>query len=62
MLPVRSRSTGRTGIGGKDGVLVSKSIGMSKVNGRLSAEVHSPVERISTGVRMRGSGDVERGT
>jgi hypothetical protein len=36
--------------------------GMATVNGRLSAEMHSPVERISTGFRMRGSGDVERGS
>jgi hypothetical protein len=54
-----SRSTARSG--GKEGVLVSKS-NMTKVNGRLSVEVNSPVERISTGFRMRGSGDAERGS
>jgi ankyrin repeat protein/Mg2+ and Co2+ transporter CorA len=58
-VPVRSRSTARSG--GKDSLVV-KSNGMTKVNGRLSVEVHSPVERISTGFRMRNSGDVERGT
>ncbi|KAH7087591.1 hypothetical protein FB567DRAFT_569584 [Paraphoma chrysanthemicola] len=58
LLPVTSRSTMRSGA--KGDVLVSN--GMTTVNGRLSAEVHSPVERISTGFRMRGSGDIERGT
>jgi ankyrin repeat protein/Mg2+ and Co2+ transporter CorA len=55
--PAPSRSTMRSGA--KDVLMTS---GMTKVNGRLSAEVHSPVERISTGFRMRGSGDIERGT
>jgi ankyrin repeat protein/Mg2+ and Co2+ transporter CorA len=57
MSPAPSRSTMRSG--GKGGVHVSN--GMKKVNGRLSTEVHSPVERISTGFRMRGSTDIERG-
>jgi ankyrin repeat protein/Mg2+ and Co2+ transporter CorA len=57
--PVQSRSTMRSGA--KGGALSTKGNGMTTINGRLSAEVHSPVERISTGFRMRGSGDVERG-
>jgi Mg2+ and Co2+ transporter CorA len=58
LLPVTSRSTVRSGAKGD----VHVTNGMATVNGRLSAEMHSPVERISTGFRMRGSGDVERGT
>lgn len=57
LLPITSRSTIRSG--GKGDLRISS--GMTKANGRLSVEVHSPVERISTGFRMRGSGDVERG-
>jgi len=46
-----SRSTIRSGErnGGKEGA----KGGMVKVNGRLSVEVNSPVERVSTGFRMR---------
>ncbi|KAJ4337606.1 hypothetical protein N0V87_004562 [Didymella glomerata] len=53
-----SRSTA-----GKDAVYVTThGNGMATVSGRLSAEVRpTPVERISTGFRMRGSMDVERG-
>jgi hypothetical protein len=52
-----SRSTA-----GKDGVYVtSHGNGMATVSGRLSAEVRpTPVERISTGFRMRQSTDIER--
>jgi hypothetical protein len=57
LLPVTSRSTIRSG--GKGDVRAMN--GMTKVNGRLSVEVHSPVERISTGFKMKGSGDAERG-
>jgi hypothetical protein len=57
LLPVTSRSTIRSDRKGD----VRAMNGMTKVNGRLSVEVHSPVERISTGFKMRGSGDVERG-
>jgi hypothetical protein len=56
--PVPSRSTTRSGQ--KGNVLVTNGNGMSTVNGRLSVEMTSPV-RMSTGFRMRGSGDVERG-
>jgi hypothetical protein len=35
--------------------------GIAQVDTRLSAEIHSPVERISTGSRRRGSIDVEQG-
>lgn len=56
--PVTSKSTARTGA--KDAIQLSN--GITTINGRLSADVHvSPVERISTGFRMRTSGDVERG-
>jgi ankyrin repeat protein/Mg2+ and Co2+ transporter CorA len=55
--PAPSRSTMRSGAKGD----VHVTNGMRKVNGRLSTEVHSPVERISTGFRMRGSTDIERG-
>jgi Mg2+ and Co2+ transporter CorA len=56
--PAASRSTLRSA--GKGDLRVTN--GMKKVNGRLSAEIHRPVERVSTGFRMRGSGDIERGT
>lgn len=55
-----SRSTA-----GKDGVCVSMNgngHGVSMVGGRLSVDVRPmPVERCSTGFRMRRSADVERG-
>ncbi|UPX12620.1 uncharacterized protein EKO05_0003161 [Ascochyta rabiei] len=53
-----SRSTG-----GKDAVhITTHGNGMTTVGGRLSADVRpSPVDRISTGFRMRGSTDIERG-
>jgi ankyrin repeat protein/Mg2+ and Co2+ transporter CorA len=57
LLPVTSRSTIRSGR--KSDVRVPN--GMAKANGRLSVEIHSPVERISTGFKMRGSADVEKG-
>jgi ankyrin repeat protein/Mg2+ and Co2+ transporter CorA len=56
--PVASRSTMRSGAKGD----LHITTGMSRLNGRLSADMHSPVERISTGFRMRGSIDNERGT
>jgi hypothetical protein len=56
--PAPSRSTMRSGAKGD---VQHATNGMRKVNGRLSTEVHSPVERISTGFRMRGSTDIERG-
>lgn len=55
--PVRSRSTGRSGAKGD----LHVTSGMTTINGRLSAEIQSPVQRVSTGFRMRGSGDIERG-
>jgi hypothetical protein len=55
--PVASRSTVRSGA--KRDLHITSD--MTTLNGRLSAEIHSPVERISTGFRMRSSGDVERG-
>lgn len=59
LMPVRSRSTGRSD--GKGNMLVTN--GVTTINGRLSADVHtSPVERISTGFRMRGSADLDRAT
>lgn len=53
-----SRSTS-----GKDSVrIATHGNGMATIADRLSAEVRpSPVERMSTGFRMRGSMDVERG-
>jgi Mg2+ and Co2+ transporter CorA len=58
LLPLATHSSGRSG--GKGDVIVSN--GVAKVDGRLSAEVRtSSVERVTTGFRMRGSGDVERG-
>jgi hypothetical protein len=58
LLPVASQGSGRSGEKGD----VKGVNGVSKVNGRLSVEVKtSPVERLTTGFRMRGSGDVERG-
>jgi Mg2+ and Co2+ transporter CorA len=57
LLPARSRSTAHSN--GKGDLRVKN--GGATVNGRLSADVQrSPVERISTGFRMRRSGDVER--
>jgi Mg2+ and Co2+ transporter CorA len=55
---VASRSTARST--GKGDLRVTN--GRTTINGRLSADIHSPVERVSTGFRMRKSGDIERGT
>jgi hypothetical protein len=57
LLPVTSRSTVRSGTKS----VVRAPNGTAKVNGRLSVEVHSPVERISTGFKMRRSADIEKG-
>lgn len=55
--PVRSRSTGRSGAKGD----LHVTSGMTTKNGRLSVEVQAPVQRVSTGFRLRGSGELERG-
>lgn len=57
LLPVTSRGTTR--VGEKSGTLVTNGTGT--LAGRLSVERQTPIERISTGFMMRGSGDVERG-
>jgi ankyrin repeat protein/Mg2+ and Co2+ transporter CorA len=59
LLPVASRSTARSG---KNGTLVTNTNtnGMAVVGGRLSVERQMPIERISTGFRIRGSNDIER--
>lgn len=66
LLPVVSRGSGRSHANGKDKTEVFVSNGtMAAVrqrDGRLSADGPMPVvERMSTGFRMRGSGDLERG-
>ncbi|KAH9872851.1 hypothetical protein J1614_005245 [Plenodomus biglobosus] len=58
VLPVTSRSTARTGEKGP--ALATNTNGKVTVAGRLSVERQTPIERISTGFRMRGSTDVER--
>lgn len=57
LLPIASRGTARTNE--KNGVHVTN--GSTTVANRLSVERPTPVERISTGFRMRGSADIERG-
>jgi ankyrin repeat protein/Mg2+ and Co2+ transporter CorA len=52
-----SRSTA-----GKEGLVSTHGNGAAALRNRLSVEVRpTPVERVSTGFRMRGSEDVERG-
>lgn len=59
LLPVTSRGTTVQSTT-KDGVQMTNVAQLR--NGRLSAEMHpTPIERISTGFRLRGSTDVERG-
>ncbi|KAI4624869.1 uncharacterized protein J4E87_005350 [Alternaria ethzedia] len=62
LLPVASRSTGRSPE--KGAVRITNGLnGTTAMANRLSvdrAERQSPIERISTGFRMRGSGDFER--
>jgi Mg2+ and Co2+ transporter CorA len=61
LLPVASLSTMRSGE--KSGLRITNRGGTANVIGRLSvdrAERQSPIERISTGFRMRGSTDIER--
>ncbi|CAO2649435.1 Nn.00g068200.m01.CDS01 [Neocucurbitaria sp. VM-36] len=57
LLPVTSKTTARSGE--MNGIMVTN--GTVTVAGRLSADRQlSPVERMSTGFRMRGSTDIER--
>ena len=62
LLPVTSRGTGRSPV--KRDVLVAHGVGTSN-GARRGSEAKRPglgtVERVSTGFRMRTSGDVERG-
>ncbi|KAI8940733.1 hypothetical protein NX059_001998 [Plenodomus lindquistii] len=58
ILPVASRSTARAGE--KAATLVTNTNGKVVAAGRLSVERQTPIERISTGFRMRGSMDVQR--
>ncbi|USP75865.1 ankyrin repeat and protein kinase domain containing protein 1 [Curvularia clavata] len=62
LLPVASRSTTRRS-GEKGGVRISAGLNGTGIDGRLSvdrAERQPPIERISTGFRMRSSGDFQR--
>ncbi|KNG47170.1 ankyrin repeat-containing protein [Stemphylium lycopersici] len=63
LLPVASRSTGRSREKGAVRLTNGPNGTTTVNNNRLSvdrAERQSPIERISTGFRMRGSGDFER--
>lgn len=57
LLPVTSRSTAPSRAAEKQNMLGTN--GHTTVGGRLSVE--RPMERMSTGFRMRGSNDIERG-
>jgi ankyrin repeat protein/Mg2+ and Co2+ transporter CorA len=64
LLPVASRSTtARSGSKGAAGMTVMTGLNGTGINHRLSvdrAERQGPIERISTGFRMRNSGDFKR--
>ncbi|KAL6708240.1 hypothetical protein ACN47E_003424 [Coniothyrium glycines] len=60
LLPVTSRSTAPSRSAEKNSVLSTNGHAHT-LNGRLSVERQTPMERISTGFRMRGSNDLERG-